>query len=130
MKNVTLLYIALLLSGCMPDYEQLEILEEGYDLKKNVSKKWEKVCFSSQYELPDLSYSVSCWNGNEVPNQSIAITYLHADNTCTLKMISGDFLSPRNSETRCFTFKEVDETNLKLIRSGSVVSFKLKDSKS
>jgi len=102
-----------------------DIIQLGDEIAFDIDSEWETVCLTSQYEIPDIALDrvlgVQCWNGSEVPHNSIFVTYSQPGGTCVLQKAQGQFLTDGNSETRCYSRSEVEGS--RLVKTNGVFEF-------
>jgi hypothetical protein len=99
---------------------EMDVVEFGVGLN------WDRLCISSQYEIPDIEVErmigVRCWDGEEVPNKKIFLTYRLVSGRCKGSVISGDFLERDHSETRCYLRSEL--SGKQFVKTGGIYSIK------
>ena len=123
LKGLLLLVVGIgalvLVRGIM--FTRLETEEILIDSKAD----WVGVCLSSEYEIPDLAIQKfaghSCWNGAEVPNDTIYIAYLLQGGECSRTAVVGHFLERDWTETRCF--KRAEIAGARLVKTNGVFHF-------
>lgn len=97
----------------------------GEDIPFDLKADWVGVCLSSEYEIPDLAIQKfaarSCWDGAEVPNDTIYITYLLPGGQCSRATAAGHFLEQDWIETRCFKQSEISGD--RLVKTNGVYKF-------
>ena len=93
-----------------------DIIQLGDEIVFDIDREWETVCLTSQYEIPDIALDrvvgMQCWNGGEVPHNTIFVTYVQPNGACVLQRAQGQFLPDGNSETRCYSQSDVEGFHL------------------
>ena len=112
--TISLIVVVIPLSGCD---EVFEAGGKNVPLLQFPQDSWEKMCISSQHEIPDLEIrkiynEVRCWGGEEVRPGYIYLSFFSKMGECMRLRIRGHFFHRGNSETRCFDRDFASTTSL------------------